>query len=140
MDHVENHVRTSTVILAGYEDQIRELMSVNAGFTSRFPSEGWFAFSDYSEIQLRAIFRSIVEEKGLLLPTRAEAGGVSVAGIIAARLARRIGVKGFGNARDVRNKVDAAVKRWEQRVGPAVVEAQVRLVVSSSCELLSCLL
>ena len=74
--------------------------------------------------QLRAIFRSIVEEKGLLLPTRAEAGGVSVAGVVAARMARRIGVKGFGNAREARNRVDAAIKRWELRVGPAIVEAQ----------------
>jgi hypothetical protein len=100
-------------------------MSVNAGFTSRFPPEGWFTFADYSEVQLRAIFRSTIADKGLLLPPRAAAGGVSVAGIVASRLARRIGVKGFGNARDARNKVDAAVKRWEQRVGPAVVDAQV---------------
>lgn len=84
-----------------------------------------------SPSQLRAIFRSIVEEKGLLLPTRAEAGGVSVAGVVAARMARRIGVKGFGNAREARNRVDAAIKRWELRVGPAIVEAQVGAAASS---------
>ena len=49
---------------------------------------------------------------------------MSVAAIIAARLARRAGIKGFGNARDARNKVDEAIKAWEARVGPAVVEAQ----------------
>lgn len=74
MDHAENHVSTSTVIIAGYEDevgslfvrravrvfkidvvspwQVRDLMAVNAGFGSRFPPEGWFNFKDYTEVQV----------------------------------------------------------------------------------------
>ena len=108
MDHAENHVAGATVIIAGYEDHVRELMGVNAGFNSRFPPEGWFQFADYTELQLRAIFRGVVKDKGLLLPSRAEAGGLSVAAVVAARLARRSGTRGFGNARDTRNKVLAS--------------------------------
>ena len=52
MDHAENHVATSTIIIAGYEDEVRDLMAVNAGFGSRFPAEGWFNFKDYSEVQV----------------------------------------------------------------------------------------
>ena len=40
-------------VIAGYEDEVRDLMAVNAGFGSRFPPEGWFHFSDYSEVQVR---------------------------------------------------------------------------------------
>ena len=33
--------------------QVRDVMSLNAGFASRFPVQGWFTFADYSEVQVR---------------------------------------------------------------------------------------
>jgi hypothetical protein len=118
MEHLERSIADSTVILAGYEDEVRDLLGVNPGFASRFPTT--FTFADYNEIQLRSIYRGMVKERGFTLVPKS-ACGVSVPRVVAARLARRVGIRGFGNAREVRNRVDEAVKRWRDRTGSALL-------------------
>lgn len=123
MQHLERHYKTGTVLLCGYKDELDDLLGTNEGFGSRFPMAGRFHFEDFTELELRAIFRSYVADRGLTLPSRAECG-VSLAAVVAMRLARRRGTKGFGNARDMRNKVDEAVKQWERRTAAALREAK----------------
>ncbi len=113
---MENHeIRdTTTFILAGYKDEVEELLAYNPGFASRFACE--FTFEDFTEAQLCSILIGMVSERGLRFERRRECG-VPVARIVARRLARHAGKKGFGNARAVRNKVEEIVGNQSQRLG-----------------------
>lgn len=113
----EDERLTTTFILAGYKDEVLALMSYNDGFRSRFPKEFVFMFSDYTETQLRKILVSMVSERGFRLQTRRESGGVPIARVLAQRIARGRNKKGFGNAREVRNRLDLAVNQQTSRLG-----------------------
>lgn len=91
---------TTTFILAGYKDQILDLLTYNDGFRSRFPKEFTFEFEDYNEFQLRKIFCDMVKDRGFKLEPK-RLCGCSVSKVIARRMARGAGKKGFGNARHV---------------------------------------
>ena len=105
---------TTTVILAGYRDEIEDLLAYNVGFSSRFPLE--FAFEDYSEGQLRQIWCGMVKDRGMQ-PERKKACGVSISSAMAARIHEGAGTKGFGNARAVRNKLEQVITAQSQRIG-----------------------
>lgn len=91
---------TTTFILAGYKDQIMELLAYNEKFRSRFPADFTFQFEDYDEYQLRKIFCDMVRDRGFKLESKRSCG-VNVAKIISRRMARGANKKGFGNARHV---------------------------------------
>ena len=105
---------TTTVILAGYEDDIDTLLAYNKGFASRFNRK--FSFPDYTEAQLRKIFEGMVKDRGLLLERKKDCG-VSISAVMANRIHRGAGKKGFGNAREVRNKVDEVIAQQTDRLG-----------------------
>ena len=109
LTQTENNREHLTVILAGYKEDIQtKLMAFNSGFPSRFPIE--IKFDDYSEDELKAIFVARTQEMRWHLETE------EVAMVAARRLARGIGRKGFGNARDVRNLFERAQKRAQRRL------------------------
>ena len=112
MDHLSVYERTSTVIFAGYESQVRDTIAANVGLPRRF--QYTFNFEDFSEIELRKIYRDKVTKRGFRLPTKTLCG-MNVARVIAARLARGRGHPGFGNAGLVGNKVGAAVQSFMLR-------------------------
>ena len=103
---------TTTVIMAGYRDEIEQLLAYNVGFASRFPLE--FAFPDYDEEQLRKIFLTMVASRGMRLANDSD---VDIARIVARRVHQGAGKKGFGNARSVRNKVEQIIKAHGHRLG-----------------------
>lgn len=105
---------TTTVILAGYRDEIETLLAYNVGFASRFPID--FNFPDYNEVQLRKIFVGMVKDKGMQLE-RARDCGVSISAVVANRIHRSAGKKGFGNAREVRNRLEQIVTEQSDRLG-----------------------
>jgi len=105
---------TTTVILAGYRDEIETLLSYNVGFASRFNIT--FSFPDYNEAQLRKIFVGMVKDKGFQLERKKDCG-VSISAVMANRIHRGAGKKGFGNAREVRNKLEDVISQQSDRLG-----------------------
>ena len=89
-----------TFILAGYKEEMQGLLAYNPGFPSRFPREFTFDFPDYTENQLLKILTGMMKERGLRFQSQKECG-VSIGRVIARRIGRGAGTKGFGNARDV---------------------------------------
>ena len=90
-----------TIILAGYPDDIeRKLFSFNVGMASRFQS---IVFDDFDEDQLRKVWEKYASDSGWESDAKAS-------NVAARRIARGIGNKGFGNARDVRKLFESAVQ------------------------------
>jgi len=105
---------TTTVILAGYRDEIEGLLAYNVGFASRFPLE--LKFDDFNEKQLRQIFVKMVKDRGMVLERKKDCG-VAVSGVVAQRIHQGSGQKGFGNARAVRNELEQIIGRQSDRIG-----------------------
>jgi SpoVK/Ycf46/Vps4 family AAA+-type ATPase len=113
---------TTTFILAGYKEDVQQLLTYNEGFPSRFPKVFTFPFDDYSEPQLRSILLSMVKQRGFRFDSKKNCG-VSIAKVLSMRIARGRGVKGFGNAREVRNQIDACIQRQESRFGALILKS-----------------
>ena len=105
---------TTTVILAGYRDEIETLLAYNVGFASRFNND--LRFPDYNESQLRKIFVNMVNDRGFQLERKKDCG-VSISVVMANRIHRGAGKKGFGNAREVRNKMEGVIAQQTNRLG-----------------------
>ena len=78
----------------------KKLYAYNDGLRSRFAS---LIFEDFEEDELKDIWEHFVEDRGWY-------ASPEVRDVVARRLAKRSGQKGFGNARDVRSMFDSAVK------------------------------
>ena len=103
----ENHRENLTIIVAGYKDDIEnELYGYNIGMKSRFKD---VTFDDFSLPELRQIWDLTLRK------TKWAVDEDAVSVVTVRRIARGIGRKGFGNARDVRrtfeNAVNAATSR-----------------------------
>eukprot|EP01038_Epipyxis_sp_PR26KG_P004361 gene4361-6169_t len=112
----ETKRETITFILAGYKEEILNLLTYNPGFPSRFPKDFTFEFPDYTESQLRRIFVGMIKERKFRLQSKKECG-VSISKVIAQRLAKGVEKKGFGNARAVRVKLDGCIVEQSNRLG-----------------------
>ncbi len=120
LDHLmlvsETKRDTMTFILAGYKDEIQKLLSYNPGFPSRFPKDFTFEFPDYTESQLRKILKGMVKERGMRFQSMKECG-VSLSKVAAQRIAKGRGRKGFGNAREVRVRLETFIVEQMDRLG-----------------------
>jgi len=112
---------TTTIILAGYRDEIEALLGYNVGFASRFPLE--FKFEDFSQQQLKQILVKMVRDRGMVFEP-ARACGVVISGVVARRLHLGSGRKGFGNARAVRNELEQIISRQSARIGTLKLRKQ----------------
>lgn len=115
---------TTTFILAGYKEDILNLLTYNEGFPSRFPKVFTFNFEDYTGKQLRKILVGMVTTRGFKFESK-KSCGVSLSKVLANRIARGRGAKGFGNAREVRNQLEAAIGRQHARLGSLLLHADV---------------
>jgi AAA+ superfamily predicted ATPase len=104
---IENYRDSIMVILAGYSEEIEELISHNPGLASRFPNE--IQFEDYTSNEMADIFGYIVREKGMLLDRNTSD---AVLRLIKEKSAK----KDFGNARGVRNLVEKVKSSMERRL------------------------
>ena len=97
----ENDREHLSIILAGYEDDMNEkLFSFNEGIKSRFEM---VYFEDFDEAELKTIWKGEVEKRKFVCDD-------SVSTVVAKRLAKMSGRKGFGNARAVRKEVEKAIQ------------------------------
>jgi len=60
------------VVLAGYEDKMKELMKVNDGLPSRFDPDNAFKFENYTSGHLREIFQKMVFDQDIKIPDNEE--------------------------------------------------------------------
>jgi SpoVK/Ycf46/Vps4 family AAA+-type ATPase len=104
---VEDRRDRIVVIMAGYPDEMEQLVSANPGLRSRFPKT--IHFPDYDTDELVAIFRMHCDRGGY---TPAE----DAVAVVRERLAAMPRSKGFGNGRVSRNLFEAAVARHASRV------------------------
>jgi AAA lid domain/ATPase family associated with various cellular activities (AAA) len=97
------------VILAGYPDEMHELLKSNPGLSSRFNRV--LAFEDYSPIELARIFAWLCEKNRYKLGdgTRAKL----ILGLAETYQQRD---RHFGNGRAVRNLFEQAVRRMANRI------------------------
>ncbi len=104
---VEDRRDRIVVVMAGYPDEMEQLVSANPGLRSRFPKT--IHFPDYDTSELVAIFRMRCD-KGGYLPDDGAAEAVR------AHLEAVPRTKGFGNGRVSRNLFEAAVAQQASRV------------------------
>ena len=104
---VEDRRDRLVVIMAGYPEEMDELVAANPGLRSRFPKT--IVFDDYSTDDLLAIFASLGERNGYDCDEEATAK-------LRAWFDAQPRDHGFGNGRAARNLFEAAVARHASRV------------------------
>ena len=104
---VEDRRDRLVVIMAGYPEEMDELVAANPGLRSRFPKT--IVFDDYSTDDLLAIFASMGEKNGYACDDEATEK-------LRAWFDAQPRDHGFGNGRAARNLFEAAVARHASRV------------------------
>jgi Cdc6-like AAA superfamily ATPase len=104
---VEDHRDDLVVILAGYPDEMAQLVAANPGLKSRFPTT--IHFPDYTTDELVEIFAGMCRAASYE-PTDAALD------VVRRRFADDPREQGFGNARTARNMFEAAVARHASRI------------------------
>lgn len=99
VQEMENRREDTIVILAGYPEEMNELLEWNPGMKSRIAFH--VSFDDYTENELLDITKLLAKERGMLLDKDAEEKLLSI--YAEARLD-----KGFGNGRFARNLLEKA--------------------------------
>ncbi|TDC56103.1 AAA family ATPase [Actinomadura sp. KC345] len=104
---MEEHRGDLVVIVAGYDAEMEEFLQANPGLRSRFPKV--LRFPDYSDDELVTIFESMAAEAGFALAS----GTLDPVRRLVAAQPRG---SSFGNARLVRNLLEAAISRQARRI------------------------
>jgi hypothetical protein len=104
---VEDRRDSIIVVLAGYPEEMAELVDANPGLRSRFPK--FIDFPDYTTDELMAIFTSLGKKQRYVCDAAAEAK-------VRAWIDAQPRVRGFGNGRLARNLFEAAVARQAGRL------------------------
>ncbi|WP_436792739.1 AAA family ATPase [Actinospongicola halichondriae] len=104
---VEDRRDRIVVIMAGYPDEMEQLVSANPGLRSRFPKT--IHFPDYSSEELIEIFQMRCDKGGYRPDDEALEA-------VRAHLDAVARDKGFGNGRVARNIFEAAVARQASRI------------------------
>ncbi|GHT34455.1 hypothetical protein FACS189434_10630 [Bacteroidia bacterium] len=101
---VEDNRGKFVCIAAGYSKEMADFLTANSGMASRFNET--VCFRDYKPEELTEIFRRLVEKEKLLLDAEAEK---HIENYFKKMYISR-NTKSFGNAREVRNVFDKALK------------------------------
>ncbi len=97
------------VILAGYPDEMTELLNSNPGLSSRFDRN--LHFDDYTAVELARIFASLCDKNRYLL-----AGDIHAKLMLGLTELYRNRDRHFGNGRAVRNLFERAIRRMANRI------------------------
>lgn len=104
---MEDRRDRTAVVVAGYPDEMADLIAANPGLQSRFPKT--INFPDYSTDELVTMFTRICEKQRYAIDLVTEQRLRSI-------IDQTARDKGFGNGRLVRNMFEAAVSRHASRV------------------------
>lgn len=109
MKRMEDDRGKFVVIAAGYKEQMDSFLSVNSGLASRFSHH--MHIDDYNETELLDIFKKMAAREQYMLSPAAELKLTDV-------IFHVIVSKGdsFGNAREMRNLLDATIQQLSVRV------------------------
>lgn len=107
LQEMENHRDEVIVVLAGYNDSMKQFLGRNDGLKSRIPY--WINFPDYDADELTEIFRNMLSDRGFT----ATEDAVKKAHYI---FDKKVNVENFGNGRYVRNLLEDSIKRQSLRL------------------------
>ena len=113
LQEMENNGHKLIVILAGYTDEMRELLKSNPGLGSRISQE--LHFDDYTQEELTQIFLQMCKKAGFSMDPNARD---ELDDCISALKTREF----FGNARDIRNMLQDLKEVWSQDYYTQVTE------------------
>ena len=109
MKRMEDDRGKFVVIVAGYKDKMDEFMATNPGLASRFSHR--LHIDDYNEDELLEIFKKMAAKDAYKLAPEAELKLMEY--IYRMVLAKD---ESFGNARSMRNLLDATIQQLSMRV------------------------
>nr|MCR4684180.1 AAA family ATPase [Lachnospiraceae bacterium] len=107
IQEMENQRDDVIVILAGYNERMKDFLKMNEGLKSRIPH--WIDFPDYTADELTDIFRLMVDERGFSVTDDA----IKEAHYIFEKVRN---MEDFGNGRYVRNLIDRAAQNQAVRL------------------------
>lgn len=107
-----NYKGKMVIVLAGYKDDINQMLNSNAGLSSRFKYH--VLFDDYTNEQLWQIFENNIRNQNLII-SKEECKPYADAYF---NYKRKLS-KNFGNARDCRNLKDLVIANQNNRIGNA---------------------
>ncbi|KAF1835315.1 P-loop containing nucleoside triphosphate hydrolase protein [Decorospora gaudefroyi] len=111
---IENLTGKVVFVLAGYHKQMEAFFAHNPGIPSRIPIQ--MEFQDYEDHELQRIFCQYINKKYRQnMKIEGGMGGLYVR-IVARRVGRGRGRDGFGNAREVQNKIAQITERQAKRL------------------------
>ncbi len=109
MKRMEDDRGKFVVIAAGYKDDMENFLTVNPGLASRFSHK--MHIDDYNEDELLAIFKKMASKENYKLSPEAE---FKLMDIICRKVVNKS--ETFGNAREMRNLLDATIQQLSMRV------------------------
>ena len=108
--------RNTVVILAGYDNEMKQLLQLNSGLASRFPD--WIHFPDYSADELVEIAKIQYAKENYEMSVEAKQKFKEIMQLRKEKAQSENGH--FDNARGVRNYVEKSIKRQNVRIDSKV--------------------
>ena len=109
MKRMEDDRGKFVVIAAGYKNEMETFLAVNPGLASRFSHK--MHIDDYNEDELLAIFKKMANKDNYKLSPEAE---FKLMDLICRKVISKS--SSFGNAREMRNMLDATIQQLSMRV------------------------
>ncbi|MBR1548222.1 MAG: AAA family ATPase [Prevotella sp.] len=109
MKRMEDDRGKFVVIAAGYKDEMETFLAVNPGLASRFSHK--MHIDDYNEDELLAIYKKMAAKDNYRLSPEAE---FKLMDLICRMVVSK--TDSFGNAREMRNMLDATIQQLSMRV------------------------
>ena len=109
MKRMEDDRGKFVVIAAGYKNEMETFLAVNPGLASRFSHK--MHIDDYNEDELLAIFKKMASKDNYKLSPEAE---FKLMDLICRKVINKS--DSFGNAREMRNMLDATIQQLSMRV------------------------
>ena len=125
---MEEHRKEMVIILAGYKDEMDRFLSTNPGLRSRFPIH--LTFPDYTERELFAIAKLMIEQRQYMLTEEAENKLASVI-----KGSTQTGHPFGGNARFVRNLAEKAMRNQALRLVRFKSLTREQLILLEACDI-----